>query len=188
MSTVVCCRLILQLILLFFYIIFWCWCWSLFRIITSELECTDSRFGKVCHWEEGFQCTKLRNCHCDRYGFKLDKMKLVLKTKNALLTEGKLHSSWSFCLYLCVIILINSFMQQALETAMSWSLFLFQWRSQDFSMGEGQLGAGLIRRGRHEVEVLQTRICGQFYIKCVISVLILYGLKVQTASKWQFAN
>ena len=53
LTTVVCCRLILQLILLFVDIIFWCWCWSLFRIITSELECTYSRFGKVCRWEDG---------------------------------------------------------------------------------------------------------------------------------------
>ena len=52
MSTVVCCRLILQLIMLFVDIIFWCWCWSLFRIITSELEFIYSRFGKVCRWED----------------------------------------------------------------------------------------------------------------------------------------
>ena len=35
-------------------IIFWCWCWSLFRIITSELECIYSRFGTVCRWEDDY--------------------------------------------------------------------------------------------------------------------------------------
>ena len=52
MSTVLCCRLILQLILLFVDIILWCWCWSLFRIITSEIGCIWPHIGKVCHWED----------------------------------------------------------------------------------------------------------------------------------------
>ena len=32
---------------------FICWCWSLFRIFTSEIECVKPRFGKVCKMGNG---------------------------------------------------------------------------------------------------------------------------------------
>ena len=35
--------------MLFVDIVFWCRCWSLFKIMTSEIEKIWSRFGKACH-------------------------------------------------------------------------------------------------------------------------------------------
>ena len=60
MTKVVCCCLLFRLILLFVDIVFWCWCWSLFRIIICEIEHIWSRFGKVCRGKMRKSKSRLR--------------------------------------------------------------------------------------------------------------------------------
>ena len=40
--------------------VFWCWCCSLFRINTYEIECMLSRFSKVCCGKMNLQCPKTK--------------------------------------------------------------------------------------------------------------------------------